>query len=191
MVFDTQLMEATACYEGDSSGCNNVDFGSGTTSSPTNQSQSGDVSDTCDPRTTDKGIADGYQNKQLVKIRLCEIPNLDGAQVNAQISGKTVDMITAAKAAGITLGASESFRTMEQQQYFWNCFQTKSCNSGNTAAEPGTSNHQMGLAIDFRCNGSAMTYSSPCYTWLQANAATFGFQGTVPGEPWHWSRTGN
>jgi hypothetical protein len=43
---------------------------------------------------------------------------------------------------------------MDQQKYFWNCYQSKTCNDGNLAAEPGHSNHQLGTAVDFVMDGS-------------------------------------
>jgi D-alanyl-D-alanine carboxypeptidase len=47
------------------------------------------------------------------------------------------------------------------------------------------------LAIDFRCAGAGIgSRSSPCYVWLAANAAAYGFYN-LPSEPWHWSVNGN
>lgn len=52
-------------------------------------------------------------------------------------------------------------------------------------AIPGTSQHEVGLAIDFEdCD-----YGTPVHNWLKANAARYGFQ-QLPSESWHWSTTG-
>jgi hypothetical protein len=57
-------------------------------------------------------------------------------------------------------------------------------------AIPGTSMHERGLAIDFRCAGHSMSgSSSPCFAWMAAHAATFGLFN-LPSEPWHWSVDG-
>ncbi len=57
-------------------------------------------------------------------------------------------------------------------------------------APPGTSNHEQGTAIDFTCNGGGtLSRSSPCFSWLTANAAGYGFYN-LPSEPWHWSNDG-
>lgn len=57
-------------------------------------------------------------------------------------------------------------------------------------ARPGTSQHEVGLAIDFTCSGGSISsQSSPCFQWLAANAATYGLYN-LPSEPWHWSTTG-
>ncbi|CAF3611824.1 unnamed protein product, partial [Adineta steineri] len=50
-------------------------------------------------------------------------------------------MAAAAKQAGVAIKIASGFRTVARQEYFWNCYQTKSCNNGNLAARPGTSNH--------------------------------------------------
>jgi LAS superfamily LD-carboxypeptidase LdcB len=65
------------------------------------------------------------------------------------------------------------FRTYARQQYFWHCYQTKSCNNGNIAAYPGTSNHGVGLALDIHI---------PNYAWMKAHAHSFGFVRTVRSE---------
>jgi hypothetical protein len=57
-------------------------------------------------------------------------------------------------------------------------------------APPGTSNHEQGTAVDFTCNGGgALSRSSPCFSWLTAHAAGYGFYN-LPSEPWHWSNDG-
>jgi len=58
-------------------------------------------------------------------------------------------------------------------------------------ARPGTSMHEQGMAVDFTCSGSLIRdQASPCFVWLAANAASYGFYN-LPSEPWHWSINGN
>jgi D-alanyl-D-alanine carboxypeptidase len=58
-------------------------------------------------------------------------------------------------------------------------------------AIPGTSMHEQGLAVDFRCSGHGMpSRSIPCFGWMAAHAAAFGFFN-LPSEPWHWSTSGS
>lgn len=57
------------------------------------------------------------------------------------------------------------------------------------AAVPGSSNHGLGLAVDF-CGG-VENQGSPQFNWLQANSKRFGWVHpawayTGPFEPWHW-----
>lgn len=57
-------------------------------------------------------------------------------------------------------------------------------------ARPGTSLHEIGLAVDFTNNGASInSRSNPAFVWLAAHAADYGFYN-LPSEPWHWSVTG-
>lgn len=133
----------------------------------------------CDPRTIDLGIRDdAYYNGEKYSIRLCSIPNikdLDSAfkktmdsnhkddgyiHVNSRVSGAFYALSEEHKnKCGNNLEATEGFRTEAMQAYYWNCYQTGSCNGGNLAAAVGYSNHQGGLAIDFN-TGSYCTTDS-------------------------------
>ncbi len=53
-------------------------------------------------------------------------------------------------------------------------------------ARPGSSLHEVGLAIDFE---SCSSRTSACWTWLDEHAAEYGFKN-LPSEPWHWSTSG-
>jgi LAS superfamily LD-carboxypeptidase LdcB len=86
------------------------------------------------------------------------------------------------------------YRSYEMQEWWRNfyCFFV-SC---DFAAVPGTSVHGWGRAVDFQDPTGKMTFGSPGYRWLQANAARFGFfhpawaepGGSAP-EPWHWEHS--
>lgn len=56
------------------------------------------------------------------------------------------------------------------------------------AAVPGTSNHGLGLAVDFseRRNGVEKPLSTKTLAWLTKNGPAFGFWNTVKSENWHW-----
>ncbi len=62
----------------------------------------------------------------------------------------------------------------------------RNCKGNPLTAVPGRSQHEKGLAIDFR---NCSYRSTPCFKWLSANAASEGFFN-LPQEPWHWSTTG-
>lgn len=90
-------------------------------------------------------------------------------------------MREAAAAADITFGVTDSYRTYDSQV---NLAARKGLYSqGGLAAKPGTSNHGWGTAVD-------LALSSQAQSWLNANAATYGFK-TIPREPWHWEFTGD
>jgi D-alanyl-D-alanine carboxypeptidase len=70
-------------------------------------------------------------------------------------------------------------------------YQMPSGSCSPPTAIPGTSLHERGLAIDFRCAGRGMpSRSSPCFAWMAGHAAAFGFYN-LPSEPWHWSVDGS
>ncbi|CAF1108517.1 unnamed protein product [Adineta steineri] len=106
------------------------------------------------------------------------------------------NMATAAKNAGVSVKISSGFRTIARQEYFWNCYQTKSCNNGNLAARPGSSNHGKGIALDINTDCGGQTGAKPncggsaVYQWLYNNAHNYGFTRTVQSEPWHWEFRG-
>ncbi|CAF1334025.1 unnamed protein product [Rotaria sordida] len=105
-------------------------------------------------------------------------------------------MATAAKQAGVTITIASGFRTIARQEYFWYCYQTNKCNSGNIAAEPGTSKHGIGVALDLNTDCGDQTGATPkcdkseVYQWLKNNGHKYGFTRTVQPEPWHWEYVG-
>ncbi|CAF0979326.1 unnamed protein product [Adineta steineri] len=105
-------------------------------------------------------------------------------------------MAAAAKQAGVAIKIASGFRTVARQEYFWNCYQTKSCNNGNLAARPGTSNHGKGIALDLNTDCGSQSGAKPncggskVYQWLYKNGAKYGFKRTVQSEPWHWEYVG-
>lgn len=162
------------------------------------------------------GVVDGYREGAPVKITLCAIPGLsstssestpgqryyvEGANgntiVNSRISGATLALVNAARADGIPITAFSSYRTMAHQQDL--CESNAKCRSGkySDVAKPGTSNHQMALAIDFataKCPsrdsaGFCTDPSNTIWQWLSKNASKFGYKPYTE-EAWHWSVTG-
>ena len=108
------------------------------------------------------------------------VVTVDGRPVERDTANAYYVMAQEASRAGVEIRVVSGFRTMAEQQYFYNCYTSCSCNSCNLAARPGYSNHQSGHALDLN------TSSGSVLTWLNANAARFGFRRTVPSEPWHW-----
>jgi hypothetical protein len=105
-------------------------------------------------------------------------------------------MASAAKKDGVRITIASAFRTIARQEYFWKCYQTKKCNSGNLAAQPGTSNHGKGIALDLNTDCGKQTRAKPncnkskVYQWLYNNGHKYGFTRTVKSEPWHWEFRG-
>ncbi len=117
-------------------------------------------------------VATGYANGVPRKIRVVQVE--PGKYINASAAGSYRRMKAAAKRDGVTLRINSGFRTMAEQRELYNRY------GPGRAAVPGYSNHQMGVAVDFHNIGGA-------WSWLARNAARFGWNGTVPGEPWHYA----
>ncbi len=121
-----------------------------------------------------------YSDGVPTTIRVMEVEGYDVEVKTAQAYG---EMQQAAAADGVRLRLVSGHRSMEKQEYLYNCYRTGQCNNGNLAARPGHSNHQSGEAIDIQTHAS---YTSAEYKWLAANAHKFDFYETVASEPWHW-----
>jgi hypothetical protein len=97
-------------------------------------------------------------------------------------------MREAAKAAGVTLEISYSYRTYEKQVEKDQLYKS---GVGNLAATPGTSNHGWGTALDLSIPKYPEANSDPQFKWLKSNALRFGFHNNdSASEPWHWDYEG-
>lgn len=124
-------------------------------------------------------------------IALC---NAAGITVNCQIADQVTAMINAAAGDGVSLGGggyrdpSRQIALREQNcgSSYYAIYEMPSSQCSPPTARPGSSQHEVGLAIDFsNCNRS-----SACFGWLSGNAASFGMRN-LPSESWHWSVNGN
>jgi D-alanyl-D-alanine carboxypeptidase len=181
----------------------------------------------CAAGTADLGVSDGWYRGAAgkptrVAIRLCAVRNLassaqesnrgtryyiknanGNAIVNSRVSGAVYSMVRDMKAAGIGTTAVSSYRSMSHQQVL--CNMNPKCKNGcyDAVAQPGTSRHQLGLAIDFAgpsaeiagagcatrpggtCPTRAKAQNSNVWRWLRAHAADYGFTQYAL-ESWHW-----
>jgi hypothetical protein len=223
-ILDTKVMSAIACYSTDDvQACQTTAGTSASQPAPTTPNPSGPIDQStlyqdssgvqCASGTKDVGVHDGYHNGIRVPIRICAIPSITStgeesnngfgvigaggfAVVNSRVSANFLAMgVTAAK-SGTTLTAKSSFRTMAHQQYL--CNKDSLCRNGiyTLVGEPGTSNHQMGIAIDFigpsssdssaqSCSTRVRDTSNATWQWLNKNAAQFGIR-QYSAESWHW-----
>lgn len=120
---------------------------------------------------------------------LCQIPwATSGLVLRCDATAALSDLNAAYQAQfGEPLGISSAYRDYATQ------VRTKA-SKGYLAAEPGTSNHGWGLAVDLSGIGGEGTTR---HNWLRANAPAFGWQhpswarstGSKP-ESWHWEYVG-
>jgi D-alanyl-D-alanine carboxypeptidase len=118
-----------------------------------------------------------YGNGQLPPAALQSIGQ-GGHRLWAPAAQSWQAAVAAARADGVDLKVTDSYRTYDQQV---DLAERKGLyKDGGLGATPGTSNHGWGLAVD-------VDVSDPrTQAWIKANGYRFGFVEAVPREPWHW-----
>lgn len=113
---------------------------------------------------------------------------------NAEWAPQVEAMLAAADADGVTLTGG-SYRDPAQQIALrrahcgpsrYAIYEMPASECSPPTAKPGTSNHEIGLAIDF---DDCSTRNTACWQWLNSNAARYGLY-PLDSEPWHWSVDG-
>lgn len=126
--------------------------------------------------TTDEHHENGYlPDDELVTIS-------DGYRLVEPAAEAFGRLEAAALEAGFALQINSAYRTYDEQVAMVERYGLLS--EGGTAAQPGTSEHGWGIAVD-------LTLDAEQLAWFQANAGRFGFESTIAGEPWHWAYVGD
>ena len=134
----------------------------------------------------------------------------DGHRVDSRCYEAYMEMINACKAAGYSPVNCSSYRTQETQQSLYDNKVQRLISSGMSEDEakteaakavaiPGTSEHQLGLAVDINADGiNSAGYE--VYDWLDKHAHEYGFIRRFPesktditgvaNEPWHYRYVG-
>jgi zinc D-Ala-D-Ala carboxypeptidase len=111
------------------------------------------------------------------------------------------EMSQAARAAGVELVASSTYRSFAYQKEVWerNVRQLGVAGASRESARPGESQHQLGTAVDFGSIDDSFA-ASPASRWLAVNAGRYGFSLSYPAgleeltgyrhESWHWRYIG-
>ena len=130
--------------------------------------------------TTVGRIKAAWQNGRVPEAELVPLRQ-GGHRLAAPAAVAFADLETAARESDISLRVTDSYRSYEQQV---DLVRRKGLYSqGGLAAQPGTSQHGWGLAVDLDLDEGAQA-------WMRANAARFGFAEDVPREPWQWTFRG-
>lgn len=139
-----------------------------------------------------------------------DIVSFKEVQVSNIMKDNLYRMINDASKEGINLWISSAYRSLEKQETLYNKeveSQRKNARNleeakrlaSNVVAEPGKSEHNTGLAVDF--NGVRDDFfKSKEYNWLEKNSAKYGFILRYPKEkshitnivfePWHFRYVG-
>lgn len=112
-----------------------------------------------------------YANGQIPTEAMTEIAN--GHFLRPDAASAWFRMVSAAAADGVALTITDSYRDLATQERLAD--EKGLYSQGGLAAEPGTSNHGWGLAVDVDQGRE----------WLAKNGHKYGFD-TIAREPWHW-----
>ena len=130
---------------------------------------------------------DGYQNGRIPSSALCPVSSALTLQLECRAASAFDQLNIAFKAAfGQNIGITDGYRSYDEQVA---CRLEK----GSLCANPGTSNHGWGKAVDIGACCAINTGAGAAFDWLTTNASRYGW--THPGwaqaggskpEPWHW-----
>ena len=148
-------------------------------------------------------IPSGYDVGELTTLS-------NGKQVSSKIYPYLQKMFDDARADGLQLFVASGYRTKEYQQELFDGKIQEYINEGSTkrqaekqaeewVAKPGTSEHQLGIAVDINADTSVCS-SDAVYNWLDQNSWKYGFIHRYPSdktditgvtnEPWHYRYVG-
>lgn len=147
------------------------------------------------------------------EVELTEVG--DGHQVDSRIARALLDMLEAGEADGHAIWIASSYRTMEKQTQLYENKVAKLRRQGYSEEEalkeaatvvaiPGTSEHQLGLAVDLVSSEytglDERQERTKSYQWLVKHCAEYGFILRYPNgktkitgiiyEPWHFRYVG-
>ena len=150
----------------------------------------------------DNYIPDNYE------FELTELAN--GEKVDSRIYPSLQDMFDDARAKGLHLLVAAGYRTEEKQRQLLEEKTEAYVNEGHSrskarelaeewVAVPGTSEHQIGIAVDINADTKYSSRDS-VYGWLEKNSWKYGFIRRYPpdkteitgviNEPWHFRYVG-
>ena len=147
-------------------------------------------------------MPDGYAPDDLVPLTAGAYRlNRDGLQLRKIAADSLQEMALAASAEGINLVAGSAYRSVANQaQIYEREVRTYGRETADRqSARPGTSQHQLGLALDFAPISDAFA-ETPASQWLIDNAGSFGWSLSFPDgyeevtgyrwESWHYRYVG-
>lgn len=153
-------------------------------------------------------VNDDYCVPRNYEVELTELSN--GEKVDSRIYPQLQQMFDDARAEGLELFVREGYRTTQDQKDIMNeriqQYQDEGYSRGEAkklakeyVAEPGTSEHELGIAVDINADTSKCSPDA-VYTWLANNAYKYGFIKRYPdnkieitgvnNEPWHYRYVG-
>lgn len=151
----------------------------------------------------DNPVPDDYE------VELTTLSN--GVQVDSRVYPDLQKMFDDMRNEGIYPVVSEGYRTHEQQEKMMqdkiDAFMAEGYSKKAAkhmalewVAKPGTSEHELGIALDINASANSQTTHEEVYQWLNNNAHRYGFilrypegKESITGidyEPWHYRYVG-
>ncbi|MDO4618987.1 MAG: M15 family metallopeptidase [Lachnospiraceae bacterium] len=151
---------------------------------------------------TSHPVPDGYT------VDLLELSN--GRKIDRRIYPSLQAMFDAARSEGLSLFVREGYRTTEDQQKLYDERIQRYLDEGKSQEEaekltrdyvalPGTSEHELGLAVDINSDSSEEG-TQALYAWLYEHSDEYGFVKRyaedkiditgISNEPWHYRYVG-
>jgi D-alanyl-D-alanine carboxypeptidase len=124
---------------------------------------------------------EGKYQRQLTLVAIVDA-NRQVKHIALDTLDPFLDLVQAAANDDVLVAINSGFRSYPEQKYLYEGY-INHRPGFNTAARPGNSNHQSGIAFDIAVAGGA---GSPVYDWLKRSGPSRGFVRTVNKEPWHW-----
>lgn len=142
------------------------------------------------------------------EVETVELSN--GQMVDARIYPQLQQMFDAMRADGVYPVVASGYRTKQKQEQLYKekvaAYEAKGMSEEQAKAEaehwvsvPGTSEHELGLAVDINADGIHST-GDAVYEWLSQHACEYGFIQRYPPdkteitgvehEPWHYRYVG-
>lgn len=120
-----------------------------------------------------------YGNGKLPEAALQQI-GIYRHRLHPSAAAAFAELRAAAKAAGIDLSCTDSYRSIEEQIDLKN-------RKPNLSATPGKSVHGWGFAVDLSLGLPPKAFGNSVSEWLKTNAPEYGwYLGRPKDEPWHW-----
>lgn len=153
-------------------------------------------------------VNQGHPIPENYEVELTVLSN--GRKVDSRIYPELQTMFDDARSAGLGLFVREGYRTYNEQQALMDekVDYYRNAGYGKTEAQrlaqgwvavPGTSEHELGLAVDINADTSVSS-SDMVYKWLEENSYKYGFILRYPSdkaeitkinnEPWHFRYVG-
>lgn len=129
-------------------------------------------------RTADgvPGDLAAYGNGKIPRTALQEV-GTTGHRLWAPAGRALEGLLAEAARDGVRIGITDSYRSYDAQVDV--AARKGLYSQGGLAAEPGTSPHGWGIAVDLDLDDRAQA-------WMRTNGGRFGFVEDTPREPWHW-----